>query len=223
MKIIKNINNNNENENQIIKNAHNKTITKIIELKNENLITFSRDCSFKIWKLNNNNNEYEKIYEFKDINYLSDGLEIKDNEILLYALNPQSLVFYDLNKNEKIKTLNNLNIKTGCVCRIIKIKDDEVIIAGDGKVYLIDIKNYLILNDINSDYLNDSILKLSNNIFLIGDKNGTITQYKIENKKIIKESSKIKSHENRIWSMTLLNDMIISCEDKSNEIKIWKN
>ena len=58
-------------------------IRKIIELKNENLITFSYDYSFKIWKINNNNNEYEKIDEFKNRNELSDGLEIKDNEIIL--------------------------------------------------------------------------------------------------------------------------------------------
>ena len=50
LKIIKNFND--ENENQIIKYAHNMAITKILELKNENLITFSWICSFKIWKLN---------------------------------------------------------------------------------------------------------------------------------------------------------------------------
>ena len=50
-------------------------INKIIELKNENLITFSSDYSFKIWKLNNNN-KYEKIDEFKDSNLLSDGLDV---------------------------------------------------------------------------------------------------------------------------------------------------
>ena len=86
-------------------------ITKILELKNENLITFSWDSSFKIWKLNNNN-EYENIKLFKDSISLTDGLEIKDNEIICYQLrtDPNSLVFYDLNKNEKIKTLNNLNL-----------------------------------------------------------------------------------------------------------------
>ena len=86
LKIIK-IKNKTEYENiQIIKNAHNYWISKIIELKNENIITFSYDNSFKIWKLNNNNNQYEKINEFKDNNYLCDGLEIKDN-VILYSLN----------------------------------------------------------------------------------------------------------------------------------------
>ena len=142
----------------------------------------------------------------------------------LYALNtnPQSLVFYDLNKKEKIKTLNNLNLESSYISRIIKLNDDEVAIAGNKKVYLIDINNYLILNEINSDCLNQCILKLSNNLFLIGDDKGTISQYKIENKRIIKESYKIKSHENYINSMTLLNDMIISGNGSNNEIKIWK-
>ena len=126
LKIIK-IKNNNKYENiQIIKNAHNDYITKIIELNNENLITFSFDCSFKIWKLNNN--KYEKIFKFKDSNELSDGIEIKNNEIILYALNtnPQSLVFYNLIKNKKIKTLNNLKLCVSNLCRITKINENEV-------------------------------------------------------------------------------------------------
>ena len=83
--------------------------------------------------------------------------------------------------------------------------------------------NYLILNVINSNYCNYSILKLSNNLFLIGDSNGIITQYRIKDKKIIKESYKNKTHEtNDICSLTLLNNMIISGCTANNEIKIWK-
>ena len=106
--------------------------------------------------------------------------------------------------------------------RIIKLNNNEVAVAGIKKVYLIDINNYSILNEINSDCCNYCILKLSNNLFLTGDENGTISQYKIENKKLIKESYKNKSHENWISSMTLLNDMIISANGSKNEIKIWK-
>ena len=67
--------------------------------------------------------------------------------------------------------------------RIIKLKDDEFAVAGIKKVYLIDINNYEILNEIDTDNRNCCILKISNNLFLIGDEKGTITQYKIENKK----------------------------------------
>ena len=126
-------------------------------------------------------------------------------------------------KYEKIKIINNLNLNIYCVGnRIIKLNNNEVAVAGDKKVYLIDINNYLILNEINSICCNYCILKLSNNLFLTGDKNGTITQYKIENKKLIKESYKNESHENMISSMTLLNEMIVSANENKNEIKIWK-
>ena len=125
-------------------------------------------------------------------------------------------------KNKKIKTLNNLNLYINCLEHITKLNNEEIAIAGNKKVYLIDINNYLILNEINSDYCNKCILKLSNNLFLIGDENGTITQYRNENKTLIKESFKNKSHENRIYSMTILNNMIISGGYNSNEIKIWK-
>ena len=107
----------------------------------------------------------------------------------------------------------------------MKINNDEVAVAGNKKVYLIDIKdinNYQIINEINCDYCNYSILKLSNNLFLTGGSNGIITQYKIENKKLFKESYKNKSHENYIYAMTVLNDMIISGCNINNEIKIWK-
>ena len=223
LKIIK-IKNNKEYENiQIIQNAHNSIITKIIELKNKNIITFSWDFNFKIWKLNDNNNEYEKIIEFKDSNYICDGIEIKDNEIL-YTLNTtqKSLVFYDLNKNEKIKTLNNLNLFITYVGdRTIKLNNDEVVVAGNEKIYLIDINNYFILHEINCETYNYCILKLSDNLFLTGDVNGNINQYKIEKKQLIKESSKYKSHTNKIWTMAILYDMIITAGN-SNEIKIWK-
>ena len=159
-------------------------------------------------------------------NWLSDGLEIKDNEEILYSLVTEpsslekSLVFYNLKKNEKIKTLNYLNIwSSNTGERIIKLNNEIIAIAGGQKVYLIN--KYSILNEINSVYINYSILKLTNNLFLIGDENGIITQYRIENTNIIKESLK-KSHENEIYSLTILNDMIISGSLNSNEIKIWK-
>ena len=226
LKIIK-INNNNYENIQIIKNAHKDFISKIIEVENENLITFSFDYSFKIWYLNNNNNlyYYEKINEFCNTNEISDGIEIKYNEIILYSLNsyPQSLVFYNLYKDKIIQTLNNLNLYISYVGeRIVKLNNEEVAIAGNKKVYLIDINNYHILNEINTYNCNNCILMLLNNLLLIGDEIGNISQYKIVNKKIIKESTKNKSHKNKIYSMTILNDVIISGENKSHEIKIWK-
>ena len=42
----------------------------------------------------NDNNLYEKISEFKDINYISEGLEIKNNEII-YCLNYKILLILD--------------------------------------------------------------------------------------------------------------------------------
>ena len=223
IKILK-IKNNNEYEDiQIIKNAHNNDINKIVELKNRNLITFSWDFSFKIWKLNSNDNKYEKINEFKDTNILSDGIEVKDNEIL-YAIhtNPQSLVFYDLNKNEKIKTLKNLNLLVDFGNRIVQLNNQEIVVAGEEKIYLIDANHYKILYEIITENFNYCTLKLSNEFFLIGDSNGTITQFKIENKKIVKNSWKNKSHNNRIFAITILNDMIISGDGINNEIIIWK-
>ena len=50
----------------------------------------------------------------------------------------------------------------------MKINNDEVAVAGNKKAYLIDIKdinNYQIINEINYDYYNLSILKLSNKLF----------------------------------------------------------
>ena len=106
---------------------------------------------------------------------------------------------------------------------MIKINNNEIVVAGNKKVYLIDANNYLILYEINTDYVNNCILKLSNKAFLIGDEKGTITQYEIDNKKLIKVSFKSYSHRNKINSMTMIDDLIISGGNGSNEIKIWKN
>ena len=208
---------------QLIRNSHNKEITKIVELKNNNIITFSWDNSFKIWKLNNNN-EYENIYEFNESYHLCDGLEIKNNEILYLIGNEQkSLVFYNLERKEKIKILNNLSLSSIDLGeRIIKLSDNQVAVAGNKKVYLIDINTYQILDEIDCDNKNFCILKLSQYLFLTGDEKGTITQYKIKNKKIIKESCKNDSHESYIFSMINLNDIIITGGYYNNIIKFWK-
>ena len=220
LKIIK-IKNKKEYEDiQIIEHAVNSTFSKLIELKNENIITCS--YGFKIWKFNINNNKYEKINELEG-QFIYDCLEIKDNEIL-YGINiySDSLIFYNLNKNEKMKTLDNIYLcKNHYGYRMNKLNDNEVAVVGNSMIYLIDIDNYQIIYEIRTDYCNYCILKLTNNLFLVGDEKGTISQFKIENKKLIKESWKNISHENRIYSMTILNDMIIS-GSQNKEIKIWK-
>ena len=215
LKIIKLKDNNNYENIQIIENAHDEEITKIIELKNENLITFSWDHSFKVWKLNKNNNDYVKIFVFKESNEISDALLINDREILydIYTIKP-SLIFYDVDKCEKITTLNNFDLNIINIGnRITKLNNNEVAVAGNKKVYLIDIYNYQILHEINCNNKNYCILKLSSNFFLTGDENGTITQYKIENKKLNKESSKNNIYEYSIVSLAIINDIIISGGD----------
>jgi len=209
---------------QIILNSHSKEITKIVELQNNNIITFSWDNSFKIWKLNNNNNEYEQIFEHRESYHICDGLEIKNNEILYLIGNQQkSLVFYNLEKKEKIKILNNLSLSSiDFGERIIKLNDNEVAVAGNKKVYLIDIDNYQVLHKIDCDCKNFCILKLSQNLFLTGDEKGKITQYKIKNEQIIKESCKNNSHESYIFSMTNIRDVIITGGYYNNLIKFWK-
>ena len=190
-----------------------------MELKNGNLITFSIDNSFKIWKLNNN--KFQLIFGNKENNWLYNGIEIKDNEIL-YDIYPSMLVFYNLNKNSKISTLHNLNLTFGYNgIRIIKLNNEEVIIAGNKIIYLIDIKIYQIINEIYTYNINLCIIKLSSDLFLIGDYNGTLNQYRIKKKKIIKESSKHNVHVNWILSMTVTDDIIVSSGSDS-DIIIWK-
>ena len=224
LKIIKIKNNNDYECIQIIKKAHDNKITKIIELKNENIITFSWDNSLKIWNMNYYNNIYEKINEYKDTNYISDGIEIRDNEIL-YDLNTNknSLVFYNLNKNKKIKTLVDLDLN---ICdvghRMTKLTDDEVAIAGKKKIYLIDINKYQISYEIICDIRIFCILKLSSNLILTGDEKGTINKYKIENKKIIKELSKYETKEKFLSSIILFNNILITATFTNNNIKLWK-
>ncbi len=221
IKIIKIKKNDGCEDIQIIKNAHDEFIIKIIELKNKNLISFSYDCSFKIWKLNEEN-KYEKIFRYKDTDKLNDGLEIRENVISYIKESiSNSIVFYDLETNKKIKTLNRLDLFIDFRGqRIIRLNDKRIAVAGDGKVYLIDTNDYVILDEIESNQ-NSCILKLFNNLFLVGDKYGNVFQYKSKDKKLIEESKKYKLHGSRIYSMAVLNGIFIS--GGYNEIKFWKN
>ena len=221
LKIIKIINKKQYEIVQNINNAHLSNIKNILELKNENLVTFSCDNSFKIWKLNKKNNKYQQIFGNKEKNWLYNGIEIKDNEIL-YDIYPSTLVFYNYINNKKISTIDNLNLTYGYNgIRIIKLNNEEVIIAGNKKIYLIDINIYQIINEIYTYNINICIVKLSNELFLIGDYNGSITQYRIKKKKIIKESSKNNVHVNWIFSLAVTDDTIISGGNDS-DIIIWK-
>ena len=74
---------------------NNRIHRQIIELKNKNIITFSWDCSFEIWKLNNNNNKYE------------------DSKFNMKLSDKKKEVFYcdsydvDISLDETFKNINN--------------------------------------------------------------------------------------------------------------------
>ena len=220
LKIIKIINKKDFEIIQNIQKPHSKLIFNLIQLKENNFISFSWDNSFKFWSLNNKNNLFKSTLTKKENNPLYNAIQTKENELLYEIPDSSTIIFFDLNKNEKITTLNNLNlINFFYGKRMEKLNDKEIILAGNKIIYLIDVINYQILNKIETNDINVCIINIKNETFLSSSNNGIITQYKIQNRKFIKESLKNFKFENNINSMIFLDNKIIIGK---NDITILK-
>ena len=98
-----------ENEylnNQIINNAHDNGITKVIFYSNRNLISSSFK-KIKIWK-ENYNNDYENIGTLTHINWVESILYLEDKSILISS-GKDGTKFWNLNKYET--NFKNINCK----------------------------------------------------------------------------------------------------------------
>ena len=102
------------------------------------------------------------------------------------------------------------------------INKDLLIVGGMNKISIINVNQYKLVRiiDANNSKIN-GFLMINKNIFLTGDNNGTIMQWKIEGDNLILISKKEKAHDKNICSFIKIgNGHIASCSfDKS--IKIW--
>ena len=221
-KIIRIIHLYNNNTFKIIQdiNAHDSDVWDVKELYNSDLISCSHDKHFKIWSKNNENNEYREIFKMTETNYFNDLLEIKPNEII-YDVYDTIVKFFNIKKKTEIKKIENLNLTSaGRGNTMIQMNENTIIVGGEQKIYFIDIISYEKTAEINYDLWIYSLLKINDENFLIGDKEGNICQFNYKTKK--KVSIKNKAHNNeKIYSFVIFNNYLVSGGNEKI-IRIWK-
>jgi len=194
-------------------------VNKVIEIKNEIIISCSNDATIKFWKKNNN-----EIYNnFKSLEGTCDIKDIFNvNENILVSASPfdESITFWDLEKmkvKRKIFFIKSLNSNIFC-----KINKQFLLVIGNNYLYIIDIWFYKIFKKI---YILNNVIEcisITENNLIAGDINGNLVNYIFEN-----EEMKIKFEKNNIHQKAITyiikskNNQIITCSfDKL--IKIWQ-
>jgi WD40 repeat protein len=205
-------------EKNVIENAHNDEIRKIIHFSNYNLISCSRDKTVKLWEINNN--KYENITTLVHSNNVSSILLLEDKKILISSgldgtyfwntINYEKLFYIKetfCGWNEGIKNIDDNRI-------IVKGKDSNLlkIISISQKEVIAEIENYFQCNAIG--------LIKEKELLLIGGKNKSIKIYRYDTFECIQIIN--NAHEDDIRGFTLLNNKTICSFSKDKNIKIWK-
>ena len=205
-------------EKNVIENAHNDEIRKIIHFSNYNLISCSRDKTVKLWEINNN--KYENITTLVHSNNVSSILLLEDKKILISSgldgtyfwntINYEKLFYIKetfCGWNEGIKNIDdNRIIVTGKDSNLLKI------ISISQKEVIAEIENYFQCNAIG--------LIKEKELLLIGGKNKSIKIYRYDTFECIQIIN--NAHEDDIRGFTLLNNKTICSFSKDKNIKIWK-
>ena len=195
-------------------------VTKIIELKNKQLVSCSYDKSIIFY--NKDNNEFKKDYSFSTNGRNGDPLiQNKDNEICYYD-HEDTICFYDFIKRNNIKKLNNIRVPSIITDTLLMISKDLLLITGKNKISIINVNSYNLIKTINVDNSGwIAACMLNKDMILTGDKNRRIIQWKIENDNLKLISIKENAHDYMILTLSKFgNGLILSgCYDKS--VKIW--
>ena len=168
IKIFKFYENNTKYEILYILKGHNSSINKVIELKNENLISCSSDCSIIIWKKMNKENDYNKQIEVlnEENGPIYSLLEIDDKIVSLHNENDYAIIWnYEI--MEKIKFIYDIELNLFSNIFLFTERNN-IIISGKG-IYIINTKNFEITHRYYSkNYEYSCLFKIDSNSFLIG-------------------------------------------------------
>ena len=216
-------------------NKHESFINAIIEIKFENenyLASSSTDASVIIWKLNKNNEKYDYFKTLKNTNNQMESIiECKKHKELISSSHQDfTICFYDIKTFNFITKIEEIMVNR-CIRALQIINDDILICAGYFFIYLFNIENHQLINNIeyndnieyNCVYLMKNGNILISEIMIGNDEYSNICQYSFDEQKknLIKISSHQKMHKSYITSIIELeNNEIITC-GYDNLIKIW--
>ena len=202
---------------------------KIIELENKNLISCSKDYSFIFYT--KNKSRYKKEYKKNKYGCESSLIQIKDNEIcycISYGNNKliYDICFYDCIQKKLIIAISKININCNSLTfKVFKMITKYLLAVGDAiRIFIFNVNHYSLEREI--EIFNTSIFgfcMLDEIIFLTGDNNGSIIQWKIEGNNIIKISIKEKAHSDNIYTLIKMENGLIASGSCDKSIKIWQN
>ena len=107
MNIIKLIDEDKYNLEQKI-TGHGTSVYKVIEIRENELISVSSDKTMKKWELKNNKFECTKTITFQNSNNNCNILKINENEFVTSSYGDKCLKFWNSNDYSNISTINNI-------------------------------------------------------------------------------------------------------------------
>ena len=227
MKIIKLIGEDNYKIEQTLL-GHTDFICRIIEIKENELISISYDKIMKIWKLNNEN-KFECITNiyFQNSKNNCDIFKLNENEFVTSSRGDKCIKFWNLNNYSYITTITNIQsiMRNRNMCLL---ENDLLCIGGDNSkgFYLIKISTHQLIKNITGPKLIYSISKCLDGLILCSmrDKKGNnnLVKYIYEEQNLKKIDEKIKVHNDYIISCIELKDGIIVSAGGDRLIKLWK-
>ena len=228
MEIIKLIEDNKYQITEII-NGHSELVYKVIEIKENELISISYDKIMKIWKLNNDN-KFENITNiyFQNSKSQCDIFKLNKNEFVTLSIKDKNIKFWNSNNYSYITTINNIQSNFGLKLMCL-LDNDTLCVGGDNYkgFYLIKISTYQLINNIIGPKRICCINKCFDNLILCSiinqEGNYCLTIYKYGEYNLIKIYEKVNAHEQYIYSCIELNDGIIVSGGYDHLIKFWSN
>lgn len=163
-------------------------ISKAIELHNRNIIILGE--GYYVFKKGLEEKKYVLEEKRLDGYHYNDGYQINDNIIALVTQQGKMIKYFDENSwiiPKIVVSYQNYSSFNNC---LLKYDSDYFIIGGDKKLYLINLGDYRTKQQLDVQYEICSICRVNGNVFLTTGKEGTITQWKIENNEIIKQYEK---------------------------------
>ena len=133
-----------------------------------------------------------------------------------------NICFFDLNEKKIKASISNIN-NTGCFGAFNLITKDLLIISGENKMSIVDVNKYKLVRVIeepNAGHIR-GFCKLNKTMFLVGDNNGIIRQWKIEGDNISLISKKEMVHTNGVCALLNMGEGHIASGSFDNTIKIW--
>ena len=226
IKIIKLLEDNKYQIDQILKD-HTEGARKIIEIKENELISVSYDKTMKIWKLNNENKfECKKTITFQNQKSCCSILKLNEKEFVTSSCDEKIIKFW---KSEDYSNIINIgDIETFWGSQILCLINDDILCIGSKNskgFFLIKISTHQIIKNIIGIQCVNSIYKCSDGLILcsIIDNNGNynLVKYKYEGEDLKKIAEKVKAHDSEICSSIELENGVIASGGYDFLIKLW--